>query len=485
MKIVFVAVPYIETDQPIMAPAVLKSIAESQGHQSTAMDMNIMVRNKILSYPADVRDALVNFFIHKKFDDQHLAEIIYTIVDQQTDEILNCEPDLVGLSLLTWQSQMFAKLLAMNLKYLRPDLKILMGGPGMKNDLISNDTTYCEGLKNLGLIDHYITGDGEQALIEYLKGNLTYPGIDSNSWLELNDLDQWPWPDYSDYDFSAYEGYNGKVRMPISDSRGCVRTCEFCDIIEHWKKYRYRSAESLWKEMLHQISQYGITHFAFNNSLTNGNMKIFNQLLDMMVEYNKFLPATKQISWSGYFIIRSAQQHPEELWQKLSQSNATLMLGVESAIHRVRYEIGKKFKNEDIDWHLEMGQKYQVPMLVLMIVAYPSETIDDFEFTKQWFLDRIGYAQNSVIGVVLSYSSIIPDTTLARKAEEYGINLGKYPTVWFNKRLGISAEQKAQYMQQLTDICTPFNQATIIQKNLKDQVLAAINPAKEFAHEIE
>ena len=237
--------------------------------------------------------------------------------------------------------------------------------------------------------------------------------------------------------------------------------------------------------MLHQISQYGITHFAFNNSLTNGNMKIFNQLLDMMVEYNKFLPATKQISWSGYFIIRSAQQHPEELWQKLSQSNATLMLGVESAIHRVRYEIGKKFKNEDIDWHLEMGQKYHVPMLVLMIVAYPSETIDDFEFTKQWFLDRIGYAQNSVIGVVLSYSSIIPDTTLARKAEEYGINLGKYPTVWFNKRLGISAEQKAQYMQQLVDICTPFNQATIIQKNLKDQVLAAINPAKEFAHEIE
>ena len=40
-------------------------------------------------------------------------------------------------------------------------------------------------------------------------------------------------------------------------------------------------------------------------------------------------------------------------------------------------------------------------------------------------------------------------------------------------------------MQQLVDICTPFNQATIIQKNLKDQVLAAINPAKEFAHEIE
>jgi len=485
MKIIFVAVPYLETDQPIMAPGVLKSVAESQGHESIGIDINVEVRNEIMTYPTDIKDKLVNFLIHKVLDDKSLAEIIYDIVDRHTVKILDYNADVVGLSLATWQSQMFARLLAANLKHRKPNLEIIIGGPGIKNELISSDTTYCDGLKNLGIIDHYIMGDGEQALIEYLNRNFDYPGIDSNTWLEIDDLDNLPWPDYSDYDFSMYKGYAGKVRIPIADSRGCVRTCEFCDIVERWKKYRYRSADSLWHEMLHQITKYGITNFMFNNSLTNGNMKVFNRLLDMMVEYNDNRPREQQISWSGYFIVRSIQQHPEELWEKLSKSNATLMLGVESAIHRVRYEMGKKFSNEDIDWHLEMGQKYQVPMLVLMMVAYPSETVEDFEFTKQWFQDRIEYAQNSVHAVMLSYSAVLPDTELARKAEVYDITLGKYPTVWFNKKLGISAETKTKHMEDLMKICAPFNQAQVHAETVKGQTSAALNPAKEFAREIE
>ena len=483
--IVFVAVPYVETDQPIMAPAVLKAIASKQGFKSLALDLNIKIRNQMFSYPEEIKDKLVDFFVHKRLEDKSLTNLIFDIIEEQTQQILLYHPKIVGLSLLTWQSQMFAQLLAMNLKHHCPNITIIMGGAGMKNDLISTNTSYCENLKSLGIIDHYITGDGEQALIEYLQGNLTYPGIDSNTWLELEDLDQWPWPDYSDYNFSEYKGYNGKVRIPIADSRGCVRTCEFCDIIEHWKKYRYRSAENLWQEMLHQINTYGITHFMFNNSLTNGNMKIFNQLLDKMVFFNNGLPKNQQISWSGYFIVRSSQQHPESLWKKLSLSNATLMLGVESVVKRVRYEIGKKFNNEDIDWHLEMAQKYNVALLVLMIVAYPSETIEDFSYTKEWFKQRYNFAQNSIIGVILSYSSIIPDTALSRKAEEYGITLGKYPTVWFNTRSGISAEIKTQHMQDLIDICKPFNQTSVIQQNLKYQVLSTIKPAQEFAYEIE
>jgi hypothetical protein len=205
-------------------------------------------------YPEETKDKLVDFFVHKKLDDTSLVDLIFNIIEEQTQQILLHHPKIVGLSLLTWQSQMFAQLLAMNLKYHCPNIKIIMGGAGMKNDLISTNTSYCENLKYLGIVDHYITGDGEQALIEYLQGNLTYPGIDSNTWIEIENLDQWPWPDYTDYNFSEYRGYNGKVRIPIADSRGCVRTCEFCDIIEHWKKYRYRSAENLWQEMLYQIN---------------------------------------------------------------------------------------------------------------------------------------------------------------------------------------------------------------------------------------
>jgi hypothetical protein len=462
MKIVFAAVPYLETDQPIMAPAVLKAVAESQGHKSFGIDLNIDFRTKILSLPENSRFAMIDFLLRKqtKLSDR-IFVLFAEIVDQYSRRILSYKPNVVGLSLLTWQSQVFAQELAINLKRLRPKLEIIMGGTGITQQLMNSDTSYCWHLKNKGIIDHYITGDGEQALVEYLNGNLNFPGIDSSSWTELSDLDSWPVPDYSDYDFSMYQGNDGKVRIPIADSRGCVRTCEFCDIIEYWKKYRYRSADSLWHEMLQQINKHNISDFIFHNALTNGNMKVFGQLLDRIVEYNSDLPREKQISWVGYFIVRNSAQHPEELWQKLSQSNANLMLGVESAIQRVRYEIGKKFTNEDIDWHLDMGQKYQVPLLLLIIVAYPTETVEDFEFTKQWFRDRAGYAQNSVVGISLQYSSILPNTALARKSNDYGIVLGNAAPIWFNKKLSVTVEEKIQHMQDLLDICEVFHTTTI------------------------
>ena len=104
--------------------------------------------------------------------------------------------------------------------------------------------------------------------------------------------------------------------------------------------------QNVFEEMVYQINKHGITHFAMRNSLTNGNMREFEKLLDLIVEYNQ--THEKQISWGGYFIIRNAKQHPERMWQKLSQSNGRLWLGVESVIHNVRCNLGKKFTNEDI-----------------------------------------------------------------------------------------------------------------------------------------
>ena len=39
-----------------------------------------------------------------------------------------------------------------------------------------------------------------------------------------------------------------------------------------------------------------------------------------------------------------------------------------------------------------MAKKYSVPLLLLLIIGYPTETHEDFEFTKQWFQDRQQYA---------------------------------------------------------------------------------------------
>ena len=57
-----------------------------------------------------------------------------------------------------------------------PNIKIVIGGTGIKNFVAEiNDNFYME-LKNLKLIDDYIYGDGENSLYEYVIGNLNYRG---------------------------------------------------------------------------------------------------------------------------------------------------------------------------------------------------------------------------------------------------------------------------------------------------------------------
>lgn len=471
IDIVFAAIPYLESKEPIMAPGVLKSIAQAEGFSAVAIDLNIDIYKRIEHHALKdkIEHALTNRVI-----DHDVAQEIYSMVQFCADKILDHDPRIVGLSLLTTHSQVFGLWLSIYLRHARPDVKIVIGGSGIKDFVASYQNSYCEVLKTLQIIDHYIMGDGEIALKEFLHGNLSYPGIDSPTWIQPTDISNFPYPDYTDYDFSQYD----RVAIPLTDSRGCVRACEFCDIIEHWKKFVYRSADDLFKEMLHQIETHGVTHFAMRNSLTNGHMKEFNRWLDFIVDYNQSKPRDKQISWKGYFIVREPHQHPPGLWEKLARSNATLLLGVESVIQHVRWEMKKKFSNQSIDYHLDMGRQYQVPLVLLMIVGSPSETIGDYEFTKQWFRDRVSYAHNSVVQVQLSLASVLPNTEWDRKQKHFEIVAGNLPSNWSKKDRIITPQYRLDYWNQLVDICRPF-------ENPKGEIYTQKATIKVMSNEIQ
>ena len=182
-------------------------------------------------------------------------------------------------------------------------------------------------------------------------------------------------------------------------------------------------------------------------------MKEFQKLLDLICEYNADNPA-KQISWDGYFIVRNEKQHPEQFWKKIKKSNGYLQLGIESVVEKVRINLGKNFTNEDIDYHLTMAKKYSVPLLLLLIIGYPTETHEDFEFTKQWFQDRQQYAGNPITQVVFSLAAILPNTKLERKQQEYGIVRGEIPTIWMTPVNKISTLDRIQYFDELNSLLT-------------------------------
>jgi len=444
--IVICAVPYVDTEEPIMAPGFLKGVLAKHGIESTAIDLNIEILNRMKDHPE--KQKLLDFFHSQHIHPEVIDDINY-MLDYSVDRIFESNPRTVSLSLLIYSCQIFTRWLCAKIKQRDPTVKVVIGGTGIRNFIGQDNLDFCHQLKQLGLIDAFIVGDGDESFVEYAKGNDSYPGINKSDWQRVPDINATGLPNYDDYDFTQY----GNPTMPIFDSRGCIKDCEFCDVIEYWTKFQYRTADSIWDEMMRQMEHYGIKNFSFRSSLVNGNMKEFNKLLDMMCDYNKDLPKEEQLSWRGYFILRNAKFHTDELWRKMQETNATLLIGVESVISKVRHGMGKTFENEDIDHNLMLGQKYGIPIALLMIVAYPTETLADFEYTKTWFRDRKQYANNSVVAVNLSFAGVLPGTKLARKSNEYGLKRGKLPSIWINQNLNNTSEVRKEYLRELYRIC--------------------------------
>ena len=438
--IVISSVPYTETGAPLLAPALLKSCVTKAGYNCVTVDLNFEILQRLEQSPNKWK--ILNFF-RTQYVEEGTEDEIAELLEYSANRLLENNPTIVALSLLTQDCQFFTVWLCYHLKCINPNINIVIGGSGVKSFIAQADINFGKELRKDKMINAYINGDGENSIVEYVKGNLNYPGINSNTWEPIVNLNELPFADFSDYRLNEYP----QQAITLCDSRGCVRTCEFCDIIEHWKKYQYRTAENIFEELIYQIEHHNIRHFMFNNSLTNGNMREFKKLLDLISNYNS---NNDPISWEGYFIVRNKKQHPEEMWEKMSKSNGKLLLGVESVIEPVRINLGKNFANVDIDYHLEMARKYQVPVLLLLIVGYPTETKQDFEFTKQWFKDRVEYANNTVFAVQLSIASILPGTELKRKQDDHKLTIGEVPTIWLTEVTDVTPMDRIDYYVELS-----------------------------------
>jgi hypothetical protein len=444
-KVVIAGMPLVDSmHAPLAAPAVLKASLTAAGIDAIAMDLNIEVLVKIKSHPEYKN--LLKFFQTQQAEDwvvQEISKILFYCAQRIIDE----KPTVIALSLLTYECQNFTLWLCAVLKELYPQGRIVVGGPGIKYSVSNfDDTTFRDTAKSLNLIDDWISGDGDQTLVEYLHGNYTFPGINSDNWTPTKDLQELPYPDWSDYNFYWYT----QKYLPVVDAKGCVRKCEFCDVIEYWKKFQYRSAEDIFDEMLYQLKKYNMRDFDFRSSITNGNLREFKKLLQLMHTYNQGKYRPEQISWNASFIVRPRSQHPEEMFKQIGETNATLSLGVESVVPRVRAGLGKHFENSDIDYHLEMAQKYNVNIILMIITGYPTETKEDYEFTKQWFRNHAQY--NKVISrLFLSPLGIIPGTQLHRNISKYHIIVDTSNKQWSTR--DISDVEREQYHNELVSLC--------------------------------
>jgi radical SAM superfamily enzyme YgiQ (UPF0313 family) len=257
--------------------------------------------------------------------------------------------------------------------------KIVVGGPGIKSNNIGElnknyDEPFYKTLHDQNLIDYWILGEGEEAFVQLLIGDITTAQINTESFNSLINFDMVPTPNFEKFNLDRYTS-NGKKIAPIEGSRGCVRKCTFCDINSIWPKFKYRDGEKIADEILFLQQKYKIDHFWFNDSLINGSMKAFRDFITHLAKNRK-----SDITWSSQAIVRSQSSRDRSDFEMMKASGCSaLAVGLESFSEQVRFHMGKPFTDDDLDKFLNLAQEFNISIILLLIVGYPTETQQDID----------------------------------------------------------------------------------------------------------
>lgn len=427
--VAIISVPYCEP-YPMVAPVLLSACLNQAGISAIGIDFNAKFIAEFCNRP--YYSDLKNFLCLGHLANSQLNSCMFREVYKFTKRFLQDlhrehNPEYVGLSIFTSESLDFGLILSYMLRRYFPKTKILAGGKGLEVDHQPNLTHYQRWADN-GIADLVIIGDAESSVISSIREDKK--GLVISAPQTKEDLDLIPVAAWDNYDLEFYSQLptvqnqhypNAEPYMTVTGSKGCVRKCTFCDVASFWPDFIYRDPIKVANEIIHNYEHTGIKNFHFTDSLINGSISNYRKMNQHLVEK---IPAT--IKYQGYAIFRGRSQMPDDDFRLAAQAGCELWrIGVESGSEKIRYDMKKKFDNDDLDWSVLTLHKYNIAQSWLLIVGYPSETEADFEETKNMLRRYAHLSDHNMIQLsitptfsLLSNSPLVRDQNLA---QQYGI----------------------------------------------------------------
>ena len=451
-----ITLPRLEPHRPPVSSAIVARICSDAGLTTKSFDLNIDLYHKSRSL-FDSLDSILDGYRTASTTEAHEIDLF---LDAEIERIGSYEPDIILISVFSFTSHYFAKRLLEKLRHIAA-CKII-GGQGVFVPELSRQeqdrNTFGQTMLDNGLIDHYIVGEAEETLSRFLGGQRDLPGLDNSNPVQVMRLDDAPWPDYSYFDLDRYAYLDSKREVFVTSSRGCVRKCTYCDVPYMWPKYRWRSGENVANEMISHYEKHGITKFYFTDSLVNGSMKSFSDMCSRLANY-KFSPG---LSWSGQAIIRPKNQVSTEYFDMISAAGGKqFYIGVETGSDKIRWEMDKKFTNDDIQYHLENFSRTGINMFFLMLTGYVTETIDDHLDTLAMFPRWQHYvADGTIKGIDLGPTLIVmANTPLDHMREDLGIRfLNGDPKSWItDSNPGLTIKERVRRRIEIHEQAIRFN----------------------------
>jgi len=412
--IVFCTIPkrttnlYYATQLP-ESLARLKGSVESSGFKAKNFDFNIeYYRKAFLSRNVITMDEYFDGFNlwHEEIaDNPDDKQWINQTVTEWCDKIIAEDPVWLGISLFTNYCITATYLLSKQIRKRAPHIKIVIGGfatdtyigffletmkelSGLKT--LSESDRVADFFVRANLVDAFICGEGELSIIELLKGNMDYPGINNYAPEQIFKVEEIAEPDFSDHVLSNYVFPNVQTgqpfgpMFPVTSSRGCINRCNFCNIGALFPKFRLFKPEFIFDQIIHNYKTYGVTEFRFTDSIINASPNHMAKWLEMLVKYQK--DNNVKFGFEGSFIVQPKERFGEYYYNLLKEAGFSLLaFGLETGSEKVRYEMNKQQTNDEVHYFVEQCLKAGLRLSMSTIIGYPTETRKDFEDTLNFF----------------------------------------------------------------------------------------------------
>ena len=403
---VILNVPRIAPLRPSMGTAIIKSILNDHNKSSKLFDINLDFFNTFSqTYGAECFVEIDYWFYIGDYQiPSDAASVLDSYVNNWCTKILEYKPEIVMISVFTWQCQQFTKLLCQAIRK-HSDVKILIGGQGMiksENTSYNQLPVFAHELHDQQLIDYWIQGEAEISLPDFLKNGKDSTCINTNDYSARAPMTENILMDFSDHNITQYQNGYTSGELPLESSRGCVRSCSFCDWPVYADGFRAKPGAKLANELISYYNQHGVKNFYFNDALINGSVKDQKIFCKELISYYQAqsLPQ-RYFRYSGLFIVRPSTSFKESDFELMGQSGAdTVVIGIETGSDRVRHDMNKQFTNADLDFTMEQCMKNSIRVYFLMIVGYPTETERDFQDTLDMLTRYRKYVvSGTIVGV--------------------------------------------------------------------------------------
>ncbi|MCU0286588.1 MAG: radical SAM protein [Acidobacteria bacterium] len=319
---------------------------------------------------------LVKILVHRIFyihinDDQvrGLNEILtdfYTKLEKYILDLLAGEqPAVLGISVYrdTLPASLFAFRLARK-KY--PHIKNIMGGGIFSIQLTvdsPNLNTFLEKTKDY--IDKVVIGEGEIALLKFLKNELPQGKrliTKKDLGGEVIGFAPLEFYDYSDFDNQYYQ------YMAAQGSASCPNKCSFCNVYSFYGEYRQKDPGKLVEEMTILYKRYNTQLFFMLDALMNG---IATGLA------REFIESDMCLYWDGYFRVEEkCDMEKVLLWRRGGFYRARI--GVESGSQHVLDLMEKGITVQQIKETIINLASAGIKTTVYVVIGHPGETEEDF-----------------------------------------------------------------------------------------------------------